>query len=60
MRGALILDFLYKYIDPSNPVEKIENIKIRSSTAKQTLDRINWFVYRCYKDNVYITNEPRP
>ncbi len=60
MRGALILDFLYMYLDNSNPVEKIENIKIGSSSAKRTLDRINWFVYMCYKDNVYITNEPRP
>lgn len=60
IRVALILDFIYKYIDESNNVEKIENIKIRSSDARTMLDRISWFLYKCFNENIYITNESRP
>ena len=51
-----MLDFIYKYMDESNNVERIENIKIRSSDAKELLERIKWFIHKCYNDNIYITN----
>ncbi|CAK65319.1 unnamed protein product (macronuclear) [Paramecium tetraurelia] len=59
IRSALLLDFIYKYMDESNNVERIENIKIRSSDAKQLLEKIKWFIQKCYNDNIYITNQQR-
>ncbi|CAD8186177.1 unnamed protein product [Paramecium pentaurelia] len=59
IRSALLLDFIFKYMDESNNVEKIENIKIRSSDAKQLLEKIKWFINKCYNENIYITKEQR-
>ncbi|KAM3147374.1 hypothetical protein pb186bvf_000625 [Paramecium bursaria] len=54
-RIGMIMEFLFKYIDSSNDVQKIEQIKVGVSSSHKLLDSIVWFVYKCYEQDIYLT-----